>query len=189
MFRDLFIAIISLNSAFKTVEWKDTFLIVYAMCILDALIVGAILLKAVLLLSLCACQRKMSVFIKYSWGAEIFLGMLSSFSLTLYFVCYYYGARLDLMSRSGSSEEFSANLAHLDRSLNAAIFHVVLVGILLVHFSPEHSASITWGNNSNLRHSSITSRNTNDYRKAVLERKGFVQNVKSSYVLRPVSSF
>lgn len=157
------------------------------MCLIDALIVGVLALKAILLLLICSFKRSMDTFVKYTWGAEIFVVMLSSFSLPLYFTCDYYGKRLDLMEKNASPELLAQNLTPLDRALNAALFQLVLVGILLVHFSPEYATALSWTNNTSTRQANLASRNSSEYRKAVLERKGFLQNAKPSYVLRPVA--
>lgn len=158
------------------------------MCLIDALIVGLLALKAGVLLVVCSFKRSIATFVKYSWGAEIFVVMLCSFSLPLYFVSDYYGRRLDLMENNASAQDLANNRTSLDRALNAALFQLVLIGILLVHFSPEYAPALTWTNTPGSRQTNMSSSNSNEYRKAVLERKGFVQNAKPTYVLRPVDT-
>lgn len=183
IFRDAFIAAMSLNSDAMLFSWKDVFAIIIALLFIDFTIIGAIILKLIVVSIYTAIKRDREIFYRYCYLFELFLVLTFAHSIPLFNIIQGLILKFQKLNRKAPSP-IGANVEHvkfIEANLGAMIDQLLVftlfVGSFLVHYSRNYPISYTY----------ILPNSEKDERKAKLERKGFVLSLKSPYVFQSVN--
>ncbi len=168
-----------MNSVSGMLKWHDTFLILYCMFICDFIILSFLLAKAAVIGLWSICRRDGEIFTRYCSYYEVFLALVTSYSVPMYFLFEAFSERLSMSNKPIKTGldtkvlDFLGTNSNIDKILNLLLLHIIIGGIIIVHFSPRHSISI--------EHLKILMKRK-DNRKAILEKKGFLFCPKEQFI-------
>lgn len=194
--RDAFIAVASINSSQKVLNWKDVFVILQAMFICDFCIISLIVIKNIVLGIVAAIKRDLQIWNRYFFTFEIFMLLVLSFSILLYVITDNLGSTFQELSNTNTVLVPSSNgqvgqtvqttvlnlqalnilSQNMLKAMDILILQILIFGMFIVHFSPPYQISC---NPSHILH-------LKDKRKTELERHGFLLTTKKPYVFRTV---
>ena len=184
LFRDIFIAVICVNLYLKTVKWTEAFIVIYAMFVVDVVISAFIVFKFAICLLISAFNKSWSVLVGWCYPFELFLLLIFSYAPILYFTSDAMARKLDLLD---NPKPYSAQVISdlfdiqkkLDKRLDLCILQTIIIGLLIVHFSPEYLMSFK---------KPVAVEDEVDVRKHIIESKGFILVSKNPSVFEYIAA-
>lgn len=178
--RDCFVFIMCLNIHGKYLKWRDTFIILYALFVIDFCIIAFIVLKFIVFGTVALIKRSWPLFTKYCYHFEIFMVLTASFSILMLTVAIKWAGDLDHgtpQSEIGVDtiiKTVEAINFEINNELYMLTVQTVLLGTVIVHFSRWYP----------IKYQDMYKLRKSDPRQQILEKKGFIKKTKEAYVYR-----
>ena len=182
IFRDAFLAAVSLNSASFLFSWKDVFVIIVAMLFIDFAIMIVIAFKFIVVSIWALIKKDRQIITKYCYLFELFLLLTFIPSIGILNIVQALIVKFQKLNKKTPSpvganvqivQFFEANLgALIDHLLMLTLF----IGSFVVHFSRHYP----------ITYKSILPVKVKDERKCQLESRGLIMALKPQYIFSSV---